>query len=329
MLLAALAAEVLIRLVAPQPKSWLEIYRRHPELPFHALLPNENHTASTGESSWTVRTDDFGFRCHEPAAAAGAGGVLWLGDSFAFGHGVDYELSFIGRLALASAGRVRHWNSGVPGYGPVQYEQVFRYYEPRLRPRFAVICLYVGNDFHDCLWQKDGPVSDGILGKGAGLAQFVKANSHLYRLLAASAHRLGLGAPRSYAEVERQLRTPEEWRGPFLTEAMVRTRQAIGSLVSAAHTAGVDLHAVIIPTAAAVAFAAAPGSTDGDPLLPVQRMREILTESGIDFLDASEVLRGLSAEAVFYRFDGHLTPLAHERVARALGERWPFLATGK
>ena len=116
-----LFGELFLRFVFPQPPSWLDVYRRHPSLPFPALQPNIMHTVDTGETLWTIYTDDHGFRVGKNHAFRKADGplVLVLGDSFTFGHGVNYADSFVG--LLESKTKRRFVNAGVPGYGPVQY----------------------------------------------------------------------------------------------------------------------------------------------------------------------------------------------------------------
>ena len=117
--------------------------------------------------------------------------TLCLGDSFLFGHGVDHEQSFVGRLQHDHVGDMDYVNAGVPGYGPVQYRRVLEY---RLQqgppPDRLLIATFLGNDFQDCVWNKDLPVTDGILGKRASWTDAVKQHSHLYRLATRVYHQL-------------------------------------------------------------------------------------------------------------------------------------------
>ena len=57
--------ELGVRIVAPQPASWLDVYRRHPALPFYALAPHVERLIDTGETRWTVFTDEHGYRVSE------------------------------------------------------------------------------------------------------------------------------------------------------------------------------------------------------------------------------------------------------------------------
>src|SRR5262249_31144448 len=89
---ALLLGEGLLRVAAPQPPSCLDVYRRHPSLPSYALETNLARRLATGESSWAIYTDADGCRVPRlPVAKPGAAPALVLGDSFAFGQGVNYE----------------------------------------------------------------------------------------------------------------------------------------------------------------------------------------------------------------------------------------------
>jgi hypothetical protein len=121
-------------------------------------------------------------------------GEVWcLGDSFTFGHGVDYDQSYVGLLSADVKPRWHFCNTAVPGYGPVQYRQLLQYHLDRgSQPSAVLVGTYVGNDFFDCIWGKDIPVVDGILGERKTWKTPVKRNSHLYRLCSKIYHNLFL-----------------------------------------------------------------------------------------------------------------------------------------
>ncbi len=117
LMLSAAFAETAIRAVAPQPASWQEFYRRHPELPFWAPQPDVETIIDTGETRWTVYTDTNGFRTAQDLAVdPGRPLALALGDSFTFGVSVDYEQTFVALLEAALGRQYRFLNAGVPGY---------------------------------------------------------------------------------------------------------------------------------------------------------------------------------------------------------------------
>ncbi len=332
-------AELAIRIVAPQPTSWLAIYREHPTLPFYALEPEARDQVETGETSWSVVTDAAGERVATGLAATTNASDcvdLWLGDSYAFGHGLDYEHAFVGLLAGRSAGRTR--NAAVAGYGPVQYRMTL---EHRLAEPLEIaglwLATYVGNDFNDTLQDKDVVVSDGILGNDPGIKSFLKRNLHLYRLATAVYHQLATEAESPYARMLEELARPQAWRkGPLVQAAEIYERE-LAAIDRLARGAGVAPRVVVIPTREAVeqarlAAATPPATTtppnahdaSRDALLPVAKAREILDRLQIAYVDLTPVLAARPTEETYFRFDGHLTEEGSHLAADAIDRRFGY-----
>jgi hypothetical protein len=285
----------------------------------------------TGETHFRVVTDGDGFRVGSATGAPhpSAVEVLWLGDSFTFGHGVDYEESFVGLIAGRSAEGVRHRNGGVAGYGMKQYREILDHRIERIgTPSRVIVVTYVGNDFHDCIWDKDLPVADGVLGNPGGLKSFLKRNLHLYRLAAATWHRVAGGEASPYAEVLEDLARPSAWEEGFLAEASSAYRAAAEGIRDRCRAHGVPLWFVILPTREAIERqrddrTSSPEGTD--PRLPVQKACEILDALDVAYLDTLAALSSHATEATFFRLDGHLTPKGCEIVADAMAARFPEL----
>ena len=324
--LASLAlAELAVRVAAPQPASWLGIYREHPDLPFFALQPNLTASVSTGETHWTAIVDGDGDRVGKSPVASGRCSAIWLGDSFTFGHGVEYEESFVG-LVQAATPATRQVNTAVPGYGPVQYRQVLEHRLARGdRFDWVVTALYAGNDFHDCIWEKDVPVRDGVLGDSGDLRSRVKRSSHLYRLLSIAYHRAVPDRDDRIGAVGDELADPNAWRGEFLVTARARLGAELATIARGAKGAGARAAFVIIPTVESLAARARAGASgERDPHLPVAVLRDTLAELGASYLDLSDALAGARGDATFFPIDGHLTPEGNRIAARAILERWSF-----
>jgi len=318
--------ELFVRLVAAQPVSWLAIYRSHPDLPFFSMLPNTLLHIDTGETEWTVATDEDGFRVPLTPRPKAECTALWLGDSFAFGHGVEYAESFIGLIEERTVG-VEHRNSAVPGYGPAQYRKTLEYLDGRgLDFDWVFVASYVGNDFHDTQWEKDSSAVDGILGNQGGLKSFLKRNFHVYRLVSATYHALAEGDQKGHDAVIQQLTRPGAWEEEFLATASRRYASEMRRIQELATGEGKPVVFLILPTrdAAARTFeirsaAAAQEPTtepsERQPMFPVERARAILDEIGARYIDLTPVVGAFPADEMFFRFDGHLTPEGNERVA--------------
>lgn len=316
-------AELALRLVAPRPPSWLAIYRQHPELPIPAALPDLHSSVDTGETHWQIFTDSEGFRVGG-GRVEGDCAALWLGDSFAFGHGVDYGQSLVGMVG-AAAPRVRQINTALPGYGPVQYRQVLENLLAHGRRfDYVYVVSYVGNDFHDCIWDKTAEIHEGAIGHRADLKSFAKTHSHLYRLLSAVAHRF---APDDAGPgVEAELADPTAWNGEFLERAQATYDGEMARLQALARAHGAQVRFVILPTRAAVDAARDGGDAEpaAGPLLPVARARAALTAIDAQFIDASVPLSRHPSSELYFNFDGHLTEKGNRVVADAVVQAWPL-----
>ncbi len=116
---------------------------------------------------YRVRLGEDGFR-RVPATTGGAG-VVVLGDSYAFGYGVDDHETFANRLAEALPGRAEVHNWGVPGYNLVQQVELLRTRGAEADPSVVVLALHP-NDFEPSVFARPAEVA------------WVRA-SHLYAVL--------------------------------------------------------------------------------------------------------------------------------------------------
>lgn len=105
----------------------------------YRLRPNLSFTFATAEFTTRIATNSHGLREPEPTPGDVRPVVLVLGDSFAFGHGVDQEQSFPALLQQRLGGRARVVNSGHPGWGTVQEAAWFDAEGRGLAPKVVVI----------------------------------------------------------------------------------------------------------------------------------------------------------------------------------------------
>lgn len=91
---------------------------------------------------------------------------------------------------------------------------------------------------------------------------------------------------------------------------------------------GIDLHAAVLPPAAA-ADAHGEHGHQLDPTLqydlPVTQMTRLLAELGVAATDLTPALARLGSRRAFLGFDGHLSPASHAAVADAMQATFPSL----
>ncbi len=318
--LTCIGLEGFLRVFAPQPRSWLEIFRLLPDPLCFGLIPGAKCVVDTGDSRWSVETDQEGRRvgaagtaAREPAASAIAarGIVPVIGDSFVFGHGVEYGESFVARLDDALQPSLRFRDEGVPGYGPVQYEfLVQRDVAEPTQPRGILVVSYIGNDFFDCVWDKHVTVQNGTLGDTGGLRSFLKRHVHSYRLASRLWHAVG---SKSKTEDMLPMFGQSNWSTEPLCTARAVFEREFRSMRDECAAHSVPLLVVLIPPPEAVRNPAqSGGALQYD--LPTKVAREVLGALQVQFVDTSPALVRSGFEKSFLRVDGHLSAHGNEIV---------------
>ena len=323
-LLCVGALELGIRILRPQKPSWLPTYKSDPVLHW-VNLPNHQWAIDVGEAQWTIYTDENGFRVGKDGAIRrNLPAVLWLGDSFAFGNAVDYEQSFVGLLNAERPPRYSFVNAAVGGWGPIQYRQQLEILlDKGLQPAEVFVATFVGNDFHDCVYDKNIPVRDGILGVDAGWRSEVKLRSQLYRVLSNFYHRHAK-VPMNFVQNEFEMAQPSNWESGLLRQARNRYREEFEKIARVTREHAIPLTAVIVPSKQIVD--AASGKTIAHPSeiqsfqpgFPVEVAKTIFQELGIRYIDLTDSLRAEPTERTYFRFDGHWTPQGHRIVERTI-----------
>lgn len=148
LLLGAVAAEVLTRVFWQGPLVTGSLVVNHPVLG-SGLRQGACGTGVSPEFRVRYCVDrEWGVRAADPSLSAAAHPVAVFGDSFVFGHGVEFAQVFTERLN-AEQGRRLFFNAGIFNYGPDQEFAWARELRPRLKPALEIACFYEGNDFQD------------------------------------------------------------------------------------------------------------------------------------------------------------------------------------
>jgi lysophospholipase L1-like esterase len=336
---AMIAAEASLRLffhAAPQLE--LDIYRKQDGLLL--LRPNLERRHVTRQWDVGVRTNSDGWRDQERKTSGPT--VLGLGDSFAFGWGVEARESFYSLAAQTIA--EPFLNAAVPGTATIDQQRLLEELIPRYRPQFVVLAFFVGNDFTETgLGGAERlDVVDGLLalkpldGDEAPTSwpRRLASRSHLLQLLRAVQFQLEWSAEQSghprtwdawmreFAQVH--LREPS----PRAEEAMRLTLESLERIADRCARDGIGFAVLVLPRSFQIdageseEMRAALGLTSED--LDMDKPQRVLHKWAegkdvllVDLLDDFRE-RQAAGERLYYSPDAHLTPQGHAAAAEAL-----------
>jgi lysophospholipase L1-like esterase len=297
-LLLAEGAYRVLRAGALGPTTNPAYVRADPDLGW-AYRPGARARHSSAEFDVQVRIHERGFR-GEPWQLEGdeRRRLLLLGDSFAFGWGVEEDAALGARVqALLPAWQVL--NAGVSGYGTGQQLLVLEALLASTQPD-AVAVVFCAND----LFESGAPVTYG-------------ARKPFYRLTDGELELHGQPVRRSWLERKSQLYRAwkkQSWERRFahserdpaaewaLTRALFRAMRA---RLSSASRAGHPPPLILLSETDELAQLAA-------------------SEDGIEHVDLRPTLTRAGPSAHFPQ-DGHWTPRGHELVGRALATEFVIL----
>jgi len=218
--------------------------------------------------------------------------VAVLGDSYAFGYGVDRGESFpeqLERRLRARGAAIDVINAGVPGFDGVEERRMLEKHVLPLRPVLVLIAVY-GNDLRDNERAEHG--------RWMRIRNFMGVHSILYAITSAArtVH------PRIEAAEAGKSR-PEGAVVKYSTEGYAIKRREIDRMRDLCAARGVRFGVVLLPAS---------------PPLEEGRLRP--AGAPVPFLDLQPRFAGLPRRAWRNAYIGHLTPEANGWVADAIAE---------
>lgn len=354
LLFSLVAAELMVQLVRPQPRLVIEpggFYTPDPPGRYRLAPGYRGRIYNRAEYSNEIRINEAGLRGAEIAPASEAAWrVLVVGDSFAFGVGVEDTETFAALLPshLARQGiGAEGLNAGIPAFGVPDAESWFRRHGVELQPDIVVLAIFLGNDLVDASPDREEILLvDGLLvpsQSAGGIKAWLHRRSHLYvavkNLLEQPGFqplrtRLGLGEPWKTRTLREELSVYRTSADSELAPAITATDEALGRFTELTRELGIELVALLIPseiqlepdrwTSTLTGLGLDP--VDYDPSVPRRIFEDLLARHDIPSLDlgpamAAGVSRG---QALYFGFDRHWTVAGHELAA---GELAAFLAS--
>ncbi len=325
-LILLLLAEALIRVIMPH---WQEFYNgrfmRLIEVPGYGLVTTGKpgfdgyFAQNNGDFRIKININDFGLRNPDPVAAAD--GRIWIvGDSMAFGWGVEQDQTYtsvIGKILGQPT-----YNIASPGTDVCGYQALYARMPKTVRPKAVIVGLILENDMleYDCRASATPAAEKKAQEPDApsliGTKLFFTHYSALYNFLAVALKRVGV--IRKTLIAMGLVNKEHGYKSSF-------TKDEIGPV--AASTADELLRMKgMVPPGVPFAVLLAPGRfelRDGDIAYKNMRIRisEELAKRGIDVIDPYDSFAVAGFKAVHFAHDGHWSALGH-RLAGKKAAAW-------
>jgi hypothetical protein len=295
--------------------------------------PNIALTYRTPEFEMAIRTDGDGLRSSATPGKTGPT-VLFIGDSFTFGWGVDQQRRF-SEVVGQALGDVRIVNAGHWMYAYDQQLVLLKELVARHRPAVVVQgfywlhvrTLYNHRDVRDrdgALVAVEAPslrVDDrGVLRFHSEWVDDPPLGSQVAALLARSLLN---------RDLRRQAATWVEYMRPGSTadaELWAESDRLVGETIAYLRSVGVAYLPFLIPTSVEVGGIgwshvgwtekAAPSGVD--PALPARRLAAMFSKRGTTPIDLHEALRAGGGSTFYFPVDGHWTEQGHAAAGAAL-----------
>ena len=349
--LGLLLSELALRLFVPTDSPLtFDLFRRLPDGQLR-LQPNARRQHIHPAWNVAVALNGDGFRDLDRPPAAGQQVIIGLGDSFAFGWGVEYEESYLARLGAALGGPnggPRVMNAGIPGTGPSDQLPLLDTLLARRHADVVLLGFFVGNDFSDVVegGAAQFDVVDGLLARRGGgtswpqrARAWVKRRSHLGQLLARQVwaweqRRALAGHPQPLDTSGGSLRESVQifLREPLpqtLARGVADTLEQLGEMRRRTAAQGGRFVLLAIPRSIQIyesdrrRFEATLGidPAQWDLNRPQRILREWAASNGVTLIDPRPALARAAAEAggrLYYYPDAHLTAAGHRIIAEEL-----------
>ncbi len=314
-------AEVILRLLMPH---WNEFHSGHfierTTVPgFRTVAIGragfDGHFAqNNGDFRHRIRINAFGLRNADPVSAAHE--RVWVvGDSMAFGWGVERDQTYTAILARESA--TGTYNVASPGTDVCGYQALVARMPEGLSPRAVVIGLILENDIADYDCAPKPAATKPEKGKSSSISlksikEGLTGHSALYNFLAVAVKRVDVLSEALVAvgliegvHKEKHLFPPAE-----MVTRVRRTAEELAEL------------AAMLPPAVPMAVLIAPARfeiRDDHPFYRDLRlsMVDALNRRGIQVIDPIAQFKEAGFAPTHFSHDGHWSPLGHEIAGKA------------
>ncbi len=277
-----------------------------------------------------------------PAANSDAETIVFLGDSFTWGWGVENDEVFTEQLQNKMGKTAKIYNFGVNAYGTAQELLIFDKYA-RLTQPDTVVVMFFSNDLNDNADDKEGrrPWFERVDGNLIPRNQPVENPSvSAFKLLGQKSVALAV-IKYAFHQISDAMApeagnkpAPESSQASYAEEKWQLMNALLLKLQSrcAESTPACELRVAYIPWREEVIDFAAQGSS-----ATAKRVGDISAAAGIPFLDLTPGLyeawqassdKGQYATPIYLPVNGHWGPAGHAAAARLIFDEWREYAAG-
>lgn len=275
---------------------------------------------NNGDFRAHIRINAAGLRNVDPVAEAD--GRVWvIGDSMAFGWGVELQETYTNVIARRS-GRPTY-NIASPGTDVCGYQALAARMPKGLRPAGVIVGLIVENDIksYHCAHGKGPtvapptPPSGGAIPSLLDIKVYLTGESALYNFVATASKRVG-SVTNLLADVGLIAR-PHAYRADFnLADPAGRAASTVAELVYLRQMfpPGTPFAVLVCPARFDI--------RDDDPFFAGLRKSLVagITDRGIDVIDATTALKKVGFKAAHFAHDGHWSAKGHAAVGRQVAD---------
>lgn len=287
----------------PNVIRWPEVFEFDPFLGWRAKAHLDCHVLEERDDIFHVKTDEDGW---PRTATLEESQVVVVGDSHAWGYGVDHDKAFFNLMPGLAIKAI-----GVPGYNLVQELLLLERLAPHLQGKLVVWFVYIGNDLADNLSPEMSGYRTPFVRRVGGTRAWEIVTGHLKagKWICSSGN-------------QRRFNLPAYGRSYFSERAYAASKFLFAKGYESCRRAGAQLAIVSIPSPfsldrAAVAEARAKWPVlEIEPDFPDQQFQPICSQLGIRFVP---LMRHLAREDYKER-DDHWTECGHRKVASVLRE---------
>jgi lysophospholipase L1-like esterase len=291
--------------------------------------PNLSGRVSRHELDFSFTTDENGFR--NPSPWPEHADIVVVGDSIAFGYGVDDEQAWV-RLVADALPELEIINLGLVGAAPEQYLRVLEAFGLGLSPKLVLFVLFPANDLTDNdsfrRWLAAGtdvPYKEWRITGGREPAHWRRLLEGSYLVTFLRGARRSLTSPVAARTIE----LPDGGRVQLVpglsNAAKARLGHPVFELVvdtidearAVSNRRGSDFLVLLMPAKEDVYLPVA-----DEPAPPGTSFKTALQERGIESLDLTPHFRAHARDfsPLFYEVDGHPNEEGYRLIARVVTE---------